>query len=66
MSLEWYRSPGRLVSVSVNPGGEIYYAAIVGARRKHSKDSVPSGVSDDLLALIREVTGKTVQRERMR
>jgi len=34
VSFEWYRSPEKVVSVSINPGGEICYAAIIGTRRK--------------------------------
>ena len=58
ISLEWYRSPEKVISVSVNPGGEVYYAAIIGTRRNHGKGSVRSGVSDNLLALVGKVTEK--------
>ena len=58
ISLEWYRSPEKVISVSINPGGEIYYAAIIGSRRNHGKGSIHSGVSDNLLALIEKVTEK--------
>ena len=59
VSLEWYRSPEKVVSVSVNPGGRLYYAAAIGARRRHGKESASSGVSEELLALISKVAGKT-------
>ena len=58
VSLEWYRSAERVISVSVNPGGEIFYAAIVDGRKIHGRDSGSFGVSDDLLTLISRVTGK--------
>ncbi len=58
ISLEWYRSPEKVISVSVNPGGEVYYAAIIGTRRNHGKGSVRSGVSDNLPALVEKVTQK--------
>lgn len=58
ISLEWYRSPSRVVSISINPGGEVYYAAIIGAKRRHGMDPVSFFVSDDLLDLIGEVTGE--------
>ena len=57
-SLEWYRSPSRVVSISINPGGGVYYAAIIGAKRRHGIDPVSFSVSDDLLDLIGEVTGE--------
>lgn len=56
ISLEWYRSPSRVVSISINPGGGVYYAAIIGAKRRHGMDPVSFFVSDDLLYLIEEVT----------
>ena len=59
ISLEWYRSADRVISVSVNPGGEIFYAAIVNGRRIHGRNSGSPGVSDDLLELIAEVAGIT-------
>lgn len=31
ITLEWYRSPRRVLSVSVSPKGELHYAALVGA-----------------------------------
>lgn len=58
VSLEWYRSPEKVVSVSVNPGGQLYYAAAIGERRRHGKESASSGVSEELPALIAEVVGK--------
>ena len=58
ISLEWYRSPSRIVSISINPGGGVYYAAIIGAKRRHGIDPVSFSVSDDLLNLIGEVTGE--------
>ncbi len=64
ISFEWYRSPEEVISVSVNSEGEIYYAAIIGARRNHGKDPVRFGVSDNLVALIEEVTEETGGRKK--
>ena len=59
ISLEWYQSSDRVISISINPGKWLYYAAIIGsARRRHGRDPVLSGVSDDLLKLIRRVASK--------
>ena len=63
ISLEWYRFPEKVVSVSVNPGGRFYYAALVGARRRHGNGSVSSGIPEDLLALIIEVGSVTPPEE---
>ena len=64
ISFEWYRSPEKVISVSVNPRGEVYYAAMIGARREQGKDSVHSGASDNLLTLIEEITEKTKGRKK--
>ena len=56
ITLEWYRSPNRVISVSINPGDWLYYAAIIGATRRHGMDFALFDVSDDLLGLILEVT----------
>lgn len=64
ITLEWYRSPEKVISVSIDLGGEVYYAAIIGALRRHGRGSVHSGVSDDLLELIERVTKKTEEPEK--
>jgi hypothetical protein len=33
ITAEWYESPQRTLSVSISPGGELHYAALVGAER---------------------------------
>jgi len=58
ITLEWYRSSSRVISISINPGGWLYYAAIIGATRRHGMDFALFDVSEDLLALIVEVTRK--------
>lgn len=58
ITLEWYRSPNRVISISINPGGWLYYAAIIGVTRRHGVDFALFDVSDDLLSLILEVTRK--------
>lgn len=58
ITLEWYRSPNRAISISINPGGWLYYAAIIGAARRHGMDFALFDVSEDLLELISQVTRK--------
>jgi len=58
ITLEWYRSPDRVISISINPGGWLYYAAIIGATRRHGFDFVLFDISDDLLSLILQVIRK--------
>lgn len=55
ITLEWYRSPSRVLSISINPDGWIYYAAIIGASRRHGADFSLIGISDDLVNLISQI-----------
>jgi hypothetical protein len=59
ITLEWYRSPDKVISMSINPGNLLYYAAIIGTKRRHGMDFILTGVSEDLLELISFVIGKT-------
>jgi hypothetical protein len=58
ITLEWYRSPNKVISISINAGGWLYYAAIIGATRRHGMDFALFDVSEDLLELISQVTRK--------
>ena len=60
ISFEWYRSPEKVISLSVNLSGQLHYAAIVGGRQTHGKDLFSSVISDNLLELIAEVTSITL------
>jgi len=57
ITLEWYRSPNRLISMSINPDGWVYWAALIGTSRRHGADYAMMGISDDLLRIILQVTG---------
>jgi hypothetical protein len=55
ITLEWYRSPNRIISISVDANDQIYYAAIIGASTQNGSNFSSSGVSEDLLKLISQV-----------
>jgi hypothetical protein len=57
ITLEWYRSPNKVISISINPDGWIYYAALIGTSKRHGADYSLMGISDDLLKIILQVTG---------
>jgi len=57
ITLEWYRSPNKVVSISINPDGWVYWAALIGTSRRHGADYALMGVSDILLKIILQVTG---------
>ncbi|MCX6089950.1 MAG: hypothetical protein NTY95_14580 [Bacteroidia bacterium] len=58
ITLEWYKSSNKVISISINPSGWLYFAAIIGTKRRHGKDFVLLDVSEDLLELISQITGK--------
>ena len=56
ITLEWYRSPNKVISISINPDGWMYYAALIGTSKRHGADSSLMGISDNLVELILQVT----------
>lgn len=58
ITLEWYKSPDKVISISINPGGWLYFAAIIGAKKRHGVDFALCDVSEDLLGLISQVVRK--------
>ena len=57
ITFEWYRSPNRTLSLSINPDGYVYYASLFGTSRRHGVDPVLGGISKDLITLINQVFG---------
>jgi hypothetical protein len=56
LTLEWYQSPSRVLSVSVGPSGELNYAALLGeTSRRTGSEIFQSRVPGDLLQLIHQV-----------
>ncbi len=56
LTLEWYRTPSRVLSVSVGPEGELNYAALVGdTSRRTGSEIFQNAVPGDLLHLIQQV-----------
>lgn len=60
ITLEWYRSPARVISISINPGGRLYFAAIIGGDRRHGDGFALFEVSKDLVKLIEDVTSENI------
>ncbi len=56
LTLEWYQSPSRVLSVSVGPAGELNYAALLGeTSRRTGSEVFQNRVPGDLLQLIHQV-----------
>jgi hypothetical protein len=55
LTLEWYRSPRRTLSVSVSPEGDLHYAALFGPNRVYGTEAFFGDVPEAILDLIRRV-----------
>lgn len=55
LTLEWYRSPDRLLSVSVGPDGVVYYAALLGASKRSGTEPFNGEVPEDIVRIIRRL-----------
>lgn len=52
LTLEWYRTPRRTLSVSISPDGEIHFAALLGPRRQYGTELFVNEVPEIILALV--------------
>jgi|GEM_PF-385555 uncharacterized protein (TIGR04255 family) len=55
LTLEWYRSPRRALSVSVTPYGELYFAALLGPNRFYGTEAHFGEIPERILDLISQV-----------
>jgi hypothetical protein len=55
VSLEWYRSPRHLLSVSVSPEGELHFAALFGKSRLHGVEPLEGALPKLITQLITRV-----------
>jgi len=57
ITLDWYRTPRRTLSVSVSPDSELFYAALLpGPRKENGTEQFIGDVPLSILDLIRDVT----------
>lgn len=55
ITLEWYRSPRRLLSVSVSPEGDLHYAALQGRSTRYGTETYWGEAPQVIFDLIRQV-----------
>lgn len=55
ITLEWYRSPRRLLSISVSPEGDLHYAALIGPARAYGTEPFLGEPPPPILDLIHRV-----------
>jgi hypothetical protein len=55
LTLEWYRTPTRTLSISIDPDGFIHYAALFGVEKHFGTVPFIDGLPDRILRLASEV-----------
>ncbi len=60
LTLEWYRNPRWILSVSISPEGILYYAALFGTRDVQGSARFWVEIPQPILELIKEVKGIAV------
>jgi hypothetical protein len=55
ITLEWYKSPRRTLSVSISPEGELHYAALLGHKKRYGTEPFWGEVPDVIMDIIRQV-----------
>jgi hypothetical protein len=56
ITLEWYRSSSRVLSISINSDSRMYYAALNGISRRHGSDVISGYIADDIIEIINQIT----------
>jgi hypothetical protein len=54
ITLEWYRSPRRILSVSVGPERELHYAALFGASKRYGSEPFFGETPETIMDLIKK------------
>ena len=55
LTLEWYRSPSRLLSVSITPEGVLYYAALLGSSKRSGTEPFSGEAPAEILQIIHKL-----------
>lgn len=55
LTMEWYRSPRRTISVSISPESELHYAALMGSSKAYGSEPFFGEVSESIINLINRV-----------
>ena len=55
ITLEWYKTPRRTLSVSISPQGELHYAALLGQKKRYGTEPFWGEVPDVVMDIIRQV-----------
>lgn len=58
ITFEWYRSPRRILSVSISPQGDLHYAALFGSKKVYGAEPFFGEISSDILKLASRVVSE--------
>lgn len=58
ITFEWYRSPRRVLSVSISPEGDLHYAALFGYRKTYGTEPFFGEIPSDILKLVHRVVSE--------
>lgn len=56
VTMEWYRSPRRTLSVSITPDGELHYAALLGSSKAYGSEPFFGEIPKRILELIARIS----------
>lgn len=56
LTLEWYQSPLRTLSISISPDGELYYAALLGAGKQFGSEPFFGEPPANIINLINRIS----------
>lgn len=55
LTMEWYRSPHRTLSISISPGSEVHYAALIGSGKAYGTEPFFGDVPETVMNLINRI-----------
>ena len=56
LTLEWYRSPRRMLSVSISPEGDLHYAALIGPSKYYGTEPFFGEVTQTIVDMISRIS----------
>jgi len=55
ITFEWYRRQNRVISISISPESDLFYAALIGSKRRYGSEPFFSEVPTEIVNIIHKV-----------
>lgn len=55
LTLEWYRDKRQVLSLSISPENNLYYAALIGESKRSGTEPFKGELPDDILRIVRRI-----------